>query len=272
MLEHIFEQHKSNIINLKESDNKELVINKDGYYKIDNFNNDFKLIIKKGIQVIIEENITSNQEISIEVEEDATVEYYLYMHGKVNVTNFTNIKGHLTLFYIDISETSKVTNTSDLNMYGAKLNVYSLIYGNQTNHKEYDLNVIHNYKNTFSDFNNYGVIDDEAYLKIDGISKVKKGMSKSNTHQSNKITSLSKTATSDLKPILYIDEFDIIGGHGASFGVVNEKDLYYMMSRGIELKEAKKIITLGNLVSKVPAYRLEYITEIIEKRMQNEQI
>ena len=46
-------------------------------------------------------------------------------------------------------------------------------------------------------------------------------------------------------PNLFIDEYDVIAAHAASIGSISKDDLFYLMSRGLTLEEASKLIVLG---------------------------
>jgi Fe-S cluster assembly protein SufD len=46
-------------------------------------------------------------------------------------------------------------------------------------------------------------------------------------------------------PNLYIDEYDVIANHAASIGSISKEDLFYLMSRGLEERDAAKLIVLG---------------------------
>ena len=40
-------------------------------------------------------------------------------------------------------------------------------------------------------------------------------------------------------PILEIDEYDVVAGHGASVGDVSQEEIYYLMSRGLTYEQSK---------------------------------
>lgn len=273
MLEDIYNKYKDNIITIEINDNKDIVIDKTGYYKII-FNIEFtsKIIVKSNIEVMLEEYINYNNNFKLVINENSVTECYTYISSEVEVVKTTSNYGILNVFYIDTSKNSEIKNNILLEKDGSKLNFNSLIYCDKYNKKKYDLKVSHCKQNTHSDFNNFAVLDDKSSIDINVSSFVAKGRSKSSAHQNTKSISLSKGAKANLNPILYIDEYDINGGHAASFGSVSESDIYYMMSRGISKKEAKKLLALGNLVSKLPSYMLLKITEILEGRIDDERL
>jgi Fe-S cluster assembly protein SufD len=94
---------------------------------------------------------------------------------------------------------------------------------------------------------NHGIVNGNGHLYIDGIGKINQGMNASNAQQHTKVIILSDDAKVDANPYLLIDEYDVMAGHGAAIGRVDEEQLYYLMSRGLSKKEAEKLIVLGFL-------------------------
>lgn len=265
MLDYLFEK-KEDPITLLGAD-KELKVEKTGVYRIEG-KEVLKIIIKPDIDVVlIDENPTTT---NIIINSGSKLDYYAILKENRDINiNFDN-SGFLNTYFIDLSSNITVKSKINLISYNAKLNFNSIIYADATNKKEYDLSVDHLESGTNSDFFNYGVINDFASLKVDVSSLVKKGMNKSNAFQKTKVISLSKNAKAFLNPILYIDEFDISGGHGASFGKISDQELYYMKSRGLNEEEAKQMLALGNLLAKIPEYMREEIERLLLKRVNNE--
>ncbi len=94
---------------------------------------------------------------------------------------------------------------------------------------------------------NYGVSNDNSALVFEGVGKIKKGMKKSIARQSNKGIVLGKNARLDANPLLLIDEFDVEASHGAAIGKIDDEQLYYLMSRGLSLRVAERLIISGFL-------------------------
>ena len=53
---------------------------------------------------------------------------------------------------------------------------------------------------------------------------------------------LSNKAKSIALPMLLCSEEEVEGNHSSSAGKIGEKELFYIMSRGFELKEAMKLL------------------------------
>lgn len=94
---------------------------------------------------------------------------------------------------------------------------------------------------------NHGIVKDKGYLHIDGVGKIHQGMKQSNAQQSTQVITLSDEAKVDANPYLLIDEYDVMAGHGAGVGRIDDEQLYYLMSRGLSKREAEKLIILGFL-------------------------
>ena len=94
---------------------------------------------------------------------------------------------------------------------------------------------------------NYGVSNNESALVFEGVGKINKGMKRSVARQSNHGIILGKNARLDANPLLLIDEFDVEASHGAAIGKIDEEQLYYLMSRGLSIKVAERLIINGFL-------------------------
>ena len=96
-----------------------------------------------------------------------------------------------------------------------------------------------------------GVLDDGTPVDLatvfEGIGKINKNMKRSIARQSNKGIVLGINSRLDANPLLLIDEFDVIASHGAAIGKMDDEQLYYLMSRGLTLKNAERLIISGFL-------------------------
>lgn len=96
-----------------------------------------------------------------------------------------------------------------------------------------------------------GVILDSSTLTFNGIGWVVKGAKWADCDQESRVLMLSDDARGDTNPILLIDEFEVVAGHAASIGRINEEDLFYLMSRGISRKTAETLFIRGFLLSQI---------------------
>jgi Fe-S cluster assembly protein SufD len=107
--------------------------------------------------------------------------------------------------------------------------------------------VEHNAPETEGYIENYGVSNNNSALVFEGVGKINKDMKRSIARQSNKGIVLGVNARLDANPLLLIDEFDVVASHGAAIGKIDDEQLYYLMSRGLTLKVAERLIISGFL-------------------------
>ena len=88
-----------------------------------------------------------------------------------------------------------------------------------------------------------GVYAGKSKGVFDGTIIVAKDAQKTNAIQSNQAVLLSNTAQSCARPQLKIWADDVKCTHGATCGALDEDSLFYLRSRGIELQEAKALLT-----------------------------
>lgn len=130
-------------------------------------------------------------------------------------------------------------------------------------------------KHSIGNINQRGVIMDRSRLIFNGIGHIIKGASGANAEQQNRVMMMSSKAHGDANPILLIDENDVLAGHAASVGQVDQKQLYYLMSRGIDRNTAKRMVIrgfLGDVLMSIPSQTIrEQLIETIERKLADGQ-
>ncbi|MFD0897702.1 Fe-S cluster assembly protein SufD [Loigolactobacillus binensis] len=121
----------------------------------------------------------------------------------------------------------------------------------------------------------HGVILETSSLIFNGVGHIVKGARGSDSQQESRVLMLSTHARGDANPILLIDENDVTAGHAASVGRVDQEQMYYLMSRGIDKKRAERLVIrgfLGNVLTEIPAKRVrDQLTATIERKLENGQ-
>lgn len=178
---------------------------------------------KLNIIVVNLMNTESNNFISFEnsFEENAKVNYTIIdFGGKNSITNYySNLLG-------DNSE-----------------NIINGIYLGKEN-QFFDLNYIGELRGKKSniDIEIQGALKDTAKKHFKGTIDFKKGCKKATGNENEFCTLLSDKAKSIALPMLLCSEEEVEGNHSSAAGKVGEKELFYIMSRGFDLKEAMKLI------------------------------
>jgi Fe-S cluster assembly protein SufD len=91
------------------------------------------------------------------------------------------------------------------------------------------------------------VLQDEAKSIFAGLIKVDPKAQQTNALQTNRNLLLSRDAEADSLPGLEILANDVSCTHGATTSRLNQEELFYLLSRGLEKKSAESLISLGFL-------------------------
>ena len=116
-----------------------------------------------------------------------------------------------------------------------------------------------------------GALKDSAKKNFKGTIDFKKGSKKAKGNENEYCMLLSDKAKSIALPMLLCTEEDVEGNHSTASGKVDEKQLFYIMTRGISYKEAVKLIVkskFNKIIERITDEKLknEILSEI-DKRL-----
>lgn len=226
-----FDDNNITLINnleiIADGDSNILIIYKSNTDKKCFHNGKIKLISKENAKVdiaivnLLNNNSDHFEEMENDLYADSTVNYNIIdIGGKNSITNYySNAKGEksvneLKTLYLGIENQLK-----DLN-YVAHLNG----------------------EKTVVNIDVQGALKDTAKKNFKGTLDFKKGCKKAKGDENEFCMLLSDKAKSIALPMLLCTEDDVEGNHSTASGKVDANDLFYIMSRGIEYKEAIKLI------------------------------
>lgn len=90
-----------------------------------------------------------------------------------------------------------------------------------------------------------GALKGEANKIFRGTIDFKRGASKSKGAEDEYCMILSPKAKAKAMPLLLCDEDDVSGEHAAASGKIDENKLFYLMSRGLDYNDARRVIIEG---------------------------
>lgn len=100
--------------------------------------------------------------------------------------------------------------------------------------------------NTESHMDFKTVVNDKGYSVFDGMIKIEHGSQGTVTRLEEHAIHLSPTSRSDSIPGLKIDTNDVAqAGHASTSGQVEDEQLFYMQTRGIQKDDARRLIVMG---------------------------
>lgn len=144
---------------------------------------------------------------------------------------------------IDIGGKNSITNYYSNAKGDKSVNELKTVYLGIENQLK-DINYIAhlNGEKTMVNIDVQGALNDTAKKNFKGTLDFKKGCKKSKGDENEFCMLLSDKAKSIALPMLLCTEDDVEGNHSTASGKVDANDLFYIMSRGIEYKEAIKLI------------------------------
>jgi Fe-S cluster assembly protein SufD len=114
-----------------------------------------------------------------------------------------------------------------------------------------------------------GILDDASSGVFHGRILVRKDAQKTNARQTNKNLLLSKHAAINTTPELEIFADDVKCTHGATIGQLNEEELFYLRSRGIDKEAARTLLTYAFAQELLSAVRIKPIQCQIDLALLN---
>ena len=112
-------------------------------------------------------------------------------------------------------------------------------------HMDHDTQQNHRAEGQTSDLLFKGALRDGSRSVWQGMINVEPGAQKTDGFQANRNLLLAKEARADSIPGLEIQADDVRCTHAATISKLEEEHLFYLMSRGIHLEEARKVVVDG---------------------------
>lgn len=188
----------------------------------------------------------------------------------VSIENTIENGANIKYTFVDFGGKNSITNYYS-NLIGEKAaNRVNTIYLGKQN-QVFDLNYIGELRGEKSDIDIQvqGALKDNSKKHFKGTIDFKKGCKKSTGNEVEECMLLSETAKSLALPMLLCSEEDIEGNHSSSAGKIGEKELFYIMSRGFELKEAMKLMVRAKFNKVLATIKNEEIRNEIISEMNN---
>jgi Fe-S cluster assembly protein SufD len=138
---------------------------------------------------------------------------------------------------------------------GADGRVTGAYVGHNSQHIDYDTTQEHAAPDTTSDLAFRGILRDRARAVWSGMIRVDPPAQRTDAFQENRNLLLSDSAHADAVPGLEIEADDVRCTHAATIGKIDEEQLFYLRSRGLEREDAERLLVGGFLG--VVAGRLE---------------
>lgn len=272
----IFENEKINIISENElivENNKVIVTGKKNKSNIEIKTNSLTIVLETSVDVNEEYSNLHSLNYTLILNDDIQVKNVSLIKEKntnINKKVVINENDRYEQIVIDLFDNDYQFD-ENIDIDGVNSYCYSKVASMVSkNKKKIRIAVNHLKIGSSSKLDNYGVVTSKGNLEFEIIGNILKKCKKSNVLQNNKIILFDKDSTGEIKPLLYIDENDVVATHAAAVGKVDDNHIFYLMSRGINEIEAKKTIALGYLKPVLEYINDEKIKNEISNLMEKE--
>ncbi|HET7435506.1 MAG TPA: Fe-S cluster assembly protein SufD [Thermoanaerobaculia bacterium] len=154
-----------------------------------------------------------------------------------------------------------------LNGEGASVSLDGLFAGSGTQHLDNTTVIDHLRPHCESHELYKGVLDQNARGVFDGRIIVRPDAMKTVSRQENRNLLLSDTAIVDSKPTLEIHNDDVKCNHGSTIGQLDDEQMFYLRSRGIDEAEARNLLVYAFASEIVDRMKIEPVREQIRRAL-----
>jgi Fe-S cluster assembly protein SufD len=206
--------------------------------------------------------------------ENAHVQYGALQNLDEETYNFSVKRGHAgtygSLNWIEGNIGSQLTKTSvETRLLGdsSESKIVGAFFGHEDQHFDLSSRVWHEAEHTTADLVTRGVLDDSARSVYEGVQDVGREAWDTNSYQRENTLLLSDESEADASPKLIINNHDTEASHSATVGQVDELDLFYMTSRGIEPQRAKNMLVEGFFVPVLEEIAVDELRDDLEEQV-----
>lgn len=207
-------------------------------------------------------NLKENSSINLTIMNSLNSNCINLLSGNINCD--VNSKSNITL--IDLSGKIRLYNFKSNGSNNSLSKLNNIYIGKNNDLLDLNYNYINNSENSISNIEVQGVLDNNAIKTFKGIIDFKENSKKSIGRENENCLLLSDSCISKSLPVLLCHEEDVDGTHSVSSGRIDQNKLFYLMSRGLDECESKKLIIKANfnhIIDEIP----EDLKELVNKKI-----
>lgn len=130
---------------------------------------------------------------------------------------------------------------------GARVEILGALVARGQDALSIDVTTHHKAPDTSAETLIRAIARDRARVVLSGTIKIEKAAQRTNAFLTENVLLLSSEAQAEAVPILEIEADDVKASHAATVGKIDEQQLFYLMSRGIDRTLAEDMIVEGFL-------------------------
>ncbi|MFP8953571.1 Fe-S cluster assembly protein SufD [Natrialbaceae archaeon A-arb3/5] len=210
--------------------------------------------------------------VEIVAGENSNVQYGSLQNLSEDAYNFALKRGdadtYATIDWIEVNLGTQLTKSgveTELNGDGSETQIVGAFYGHNDQHFDIDAKVWHRAEHTTADLVTRGVTDDVARSVYEGVQDVGRDAWDTSSYQRENTLMLSDESEADASPKLIINNHDTEASHSATVGQIDQEDLLYMTSRGIDPRSARNMLVEGFFVPVMEEIAVDELREDLEE-------
>ncbi len=132
----------------------------------------------------------------------------------------------------------------EVNLVGneSKANVYVLYFGHGASQLDMNYVLVQQGRSTEANLHVYGALLGEANKIFRGTLDFRHGSKGSKGYEKEEVVVLSSKVRNRSVPLMLSAEDAVEGHHAVSIGKIDENKLFYLMSRGLDMQEARRLV------------------------------
>ena len=214
------------------------------------------------------DGLGSEMDVVVDMHQDAHIAILFWNHMKEQLHMTQNIHAYANAqAHIGFGDINPCNSTYDIHVQlvqaGADVRLSSACVAD---HKHMKMTMEHTFAHTQGWMKNYAIVKEHGDYKMEATGVIVQGANASVSHQTTRVLTLAQEQTSEVIPVLLIDENEVKASHATTLGQPDENQLYYLQSRGLSRKQALGLLTAGYLMP-----ILEVLPQLeIRERLQRE--
>lgn len=199
--------------------------------------------------------------LNIRINEGTFIHLFEYSNNShILINNSYDVLGNLIIskFYANNNTNENIDIKLNSINASVKYNFSSISSG----YDNYNINIYHLCNNTSSDIFNRTIAKKNSSNVFNINSYVENGILNTYLNQQTKIVTLGDS-NNRVNPNMFIGEASTTGIHSSVIGTIDEEDIFYLMSRGINYKTAINLIIKGMIISNINP-DIEYRERILD--------
>ena len=209
--------------------------------------------------------------VEIDAGENSYVQYGSLQNLDEDTYNFTLKRGdadtYATVNWVEGNLGSRLTRSdveTELNGDSSETHIVGAFFGHGDQHFDVNARVWHQAEHTTADLVTRGVLDEEARSVYEGVQDVGRDAWDTSSYQRENTLMLSDDSEADASPKLIINNHDTEASHSATVGQVDDEDMFYMTSRGVNPEAAKNMLVEGFFVPVLAEVAVDELREDLD--------